>query len=136
MIDLVTNDEYILEISRILKFCKPTPIDLIRTLVAKAVSSKDIEVLSALLYSIDEGFTGESDLAAYFLSIIHELSDLKSFHWLLYYYYKEGSIIDKFDRKQIVCFLTYLVPCPDVDYHLESLLIPIAKRSSVSNRIF
>lgn len=128
LIKKAKDSQYILDIARILKFCKPISIELYQIVVHIALKRKDAEVLTSLVYSLDASFSGEKALQEYFLLVIQELSNLKDFSWVHSYFARENSIINSLTESQAKNLLKSLVACPRIEYHFEDLLIPVAER--------
>ncbi|MCD4653406.1 DUF4365 domain-containing protein [bacterium] len=100
-------------------------------IICLSAQRKDEWSLLCITRSIIRNMTDNSsadELIKLFVKTIGKLTQIGSYQWLHFAWHRNKLISNAFSEKQIDTILENILLAPDVDYHIETLLVPIAKR--------
>jgi hypothetical protein len=100
-------------------------LPILHDICTKAISIKNTNVLNEIVRLTTLKSSEENERKYLFIRVIKQLSLEKNFWWTNYLWFNEESIVKDFVESDYDQILDSLLNCPQIDYHVEQLLIPI-----------
>ncbi|PFH91398.1 RelA/SpoT domain-containing protein [Bacillus sp. AFS088145] len=107
------------------------PISILSEISVKAIERKNTAILNEIVRIITKSKSNSSENKQIFLITINSLSILKNYCWTNYLWLEKDSILNSFDESEEQLVLISLLNCPQIDYHVEQILIPIAESNPI-----
>ncbi|MES9685567.1 hypothetical protein ABWK22_22220, partial [Gottfriedia acidiceleris] len=107
------------------------PISILSEISEKAIEIKNTVVLNEIVRITTKAKSNISENKQIFLNTISSLSNLKNYWWTNDLWLEKESILNSFDESEEKLILISLLNCPQIDYHVEQILIPIAESNPI-----
>jgi len=101
---------------------------LLRRILAKANQLGDSNATISVIRAIIENTDDAKNLKTLFLRAIRSLTKVNNTDWPFYVWRRQHPLFDLLEDKEIDIILKNLVVMPNIDYHVEEILTPIAQR--------
>lgn len=101
---------------------------LLRQILDKAKEVKDVRALNNVLRSILRNYPNPKSLRAMFLETIEALTRNENTWWINNLWFKGDSILPELTEEEFDTVLDGLILVPQVDFHVEEILRPVAER--------
>ncbi len=121
---------------------------LLKGIYNRASENNDADALSCIVSAIARNYPKypkSTNLKKVFVGAIKKLAELKNYHWISGVWFRKPSLLDALTEKDLVAILDNLIFAPNIDYHAEEILSPVAEkypkrliqffRKRVSNRL-
>lgn len=118
-------------ISCILSFLYKEKVELniLNCIFEKAALKKENNVLAEIVRILNTSKINKAKGKVLFIKTIQELSKNNIHWWIQYVWFDEESIFNYFDELEQDQLIEVLTTCPQIEYHIEEILIPIAKNN-------
>jgi ppGpp synthetase/RelA/SpoT-type nucleotidyltranferase len=101
-------------------------IEILESIFDKASKNKESHVLHELFRILNTSKIDKMMSKCLYIKVMSELSNMNDYWWTNYVWLDEDSILNKFDENEHDQILDILKKCPQIDYHVGQMLIPIA----------
>ncbi len=102
--------------------------ELFGKIINKAKKSKDTRALNNILRSILHHYPGHKNLRPTFFEIVKELAKRKDIQWVENLWFKSGSILSDFNKREVDVILDSLLIPLNIGYQGEEILKLIAEK--------
>lgn len=102
-------------------------IELLERIFDNASANKERHVLHELFRILNSSKIDKMKSRNLYIKVMYELSNMNDYCWTNYVWLDEDSILNKFDENEHNLILDILRKCPQIDYNVCQMLIPIAK---------
>lgn len=101
-------------------------IEILERIFIKASTNEETRVLHELFRILNTSKVDKMLSKSLYIKVIYQLSNLNDYSWTTYVWLKEDSILNKFSENEYEQILDILKKCPQIEYNVEQMLIPIA----------
>lgn len=108
-------------------YSETVDIEILERIFDKASIYKESHVLLELFRILNTSKIDKMQGKSLYIKVMHELANMNDYWWTNYVWLDEDSILNKFDENEHDEILNILKKCPQIDYHVAQMLIPIAK---------
>lgn len=113
------------------EYVEEIDITLLKSIYKLASKNNDADALSRIISAIDRNYPKypkSTNLKKVFVGAIKKLAELKSYHWISGVWFRKLSLINSLSEKDYEAVLDSLIFAPDIDYHTEKILLPLAEK--------
>jgi ppGpp synthetase/RelA/SpoT-type nucleotidyltranferase len=104
-------------------------IKMLERIFDKAIINTDSRVLNELFRILNTSKVDKMMSKSLYLKLMFELSEMNDYWWTNLVWFDKESILNNFDENEHDQVLNILKKCPQIDYHICLMLIPIARAS-------
>lgn len=104
---------------------------LLKDIYKRASENNDVDTLGRIVSAIARNYPKYpkfTNLKNVFVGAIRKLAELKNFHWISGVWFRKSSLLDALTEKDFDAVLDSLIFAPDIDYHAEEMLSPVAEK--------
>lgn len=112
-----------------LLYSEAIDISTLQRIFDKARFTKDSRVLNELFRILGTSKVDKMKSKSLYIRVMFELSEIDDYWWTNMVWFDKESILNNFDENEHDQILNILKKCPQFDYHICLMLIPIAKAS-------
>lgn len=102
-------------------------IEVLEKIFEKASTNNEGNVLHELFRILNTSKIDKIKSKSLYIKVMDKLANMNDYLWTNYVWLDEDSILNKFDEFEHDQILDILKKCPQIDYHVGQILIPIAK---------
>jgi hypothetical protein len=124
----INSNKHLAICASVFDYVKEIDKGLMENCFKKARTSKDVNALNSLVDSIVTNFTKHKELKSLFIQIIKELTSNNNTYWVNHIWYRPESILNSLAGKDYEVILENLILAPRFDYHVETVLLPVAEK--------
>lgn len=126
----IEEGKYLFCLARVFEYYQPLDEKLLSAILVKASKSKDIIALIKVMGAVAKNSDKKHLIQKFFIPALKELTKLKNTKWVndFWYRHERTDILNFIDSKEIDLILANLIYMPEIDYHAEEILRPIAQR--------
>lgn len=113
------------------EYVEEIDITLLKEVYRLACRHNDADALSRIISAIDRNYAKypkRDELKRIFVGAIKSQAELKNYHWIRGIWLRKSSLLDDLSLKDYEAVLDSLTFVPDIDYHAEEILSPLAKK--------
>ncbi len=113
------------------EYVEEIDITLLKSIYKQASQDNDTDALARIISAIDRNYPKHSkltNLKNVFVGAIKKLAELKNYHWIRGVWFRKSSLLDALNEKDYEAVLGSLIFAPDIDYHAEKILSPLAAK--------
>jgi len=104
---------------------------LLKSIYKQASKNNDTDALSRIISAIVQNYPNyqeRTNLKNIFIGAIKKLAKLKNYHWINSVWVKTSSLLEALSEQDYKVVLSGLIFVPDIDYHAEKILLPLAEK--------
>ena len=101
---------------------------LLSKIFTKAKAKKNLQALNNITGSIVRNYPKHKETRALFIKTLKELTKNKNYWWIQNVWFRGESILKDFSDKNFDILLENLLMFPNIDYHVEEVLMPLAEK--------
>lgn len=110
------------------EYVEEIDIPLLKGIYKRARENNDADALCRIVSAIARNYPKYTGLKKVFVEAIKKLSELKNFQWISGVWFRKSSLLDTLTEKESEAVLDSLIYAPNIDYHAEEILSPIANK--------
>ena len=113
------------------EYVEEIDITLLRSIYKRARKNNDADALSRIISAIAINYSKypkRINLKNIFVGAIKKLAELKNYHWIRGVWFRKSSLLDALCEQDYEAVLGALIFAPDIDYHAEKILAPLAEK--------
>jgi ppGpp synthetase/RelA/SpoT-type nucleotidyltranferase len=110
------------------EYVEEVDIPLLKKIFRKANKANDADALCRIMSAIAQNYPKYKNLKSIFVGVIKKLTELEKFQWINRIWFRKPSILDSLTEKEFDVVLDSMVYVPDIDYHAETILSPVAEK--------
>ncbi len=115
----------------LLEYVEEIDTPLLKGIYNRASENNDADALSRIVSAIVRNYPKypkSTKLKKVFVGAIKKLAELRNYHWIRGVWFRKPSLLDALTEKDLVAILDSLIFAPDIDYHAEEILSPVAEK--------
>ncbi|PKM47514.1 MAG: hypothetical protein CVV03_03050 [Firmicutes bacterium HGW-Firmicutes-8] len=101
---------------------------LLNAIFSKAIEVNDNGVLNNIVDAIASNYPKSKNIKPLFMKTIKKLTENGNSDWINNVWFQKGFVTNYFTRNDFDIILQNLLLIPDIDYHTEEILFPIAEK--------
>lgn len=113
------------------EYVEEIDVTLLKRIYKLACKNNDADALSRIISAIDRNYAKypkRSYLKKIFVGDIKKQAELKNYHWIRGIWFGKSLLFDALSVKDYEAVLDSLIFAPDIDYHAEEILSPLAEK--------
>lgn len=114
--------------ARLFDYVESIDQQLLNKIFKKAKSNKNVQALNNVIASIVRNYPQNKNLKALFIKTIVELTKNNNYWWINNVWYRGETILRDFSEDDFDVILKNLLMLPNIEYHAEEILIPVAEK--------
>lgn len=125
----IESGQYLLNCTLSLLYSSAIDLDTLNKIFEKSLESTDIKVMTEIVRLLNTNKSDKTEGKALFLKVITELSLNCHFWWTNHIWHDNESILNYITEEEYSRILEVMESCPEIDYHVCQLLIPVAQKT-------
>ncbi|MBI5634100.1 MAG: RelA/SpoT domain-containing protein [Nitrospirae bacterium] len=113
------------------EYVEEIDITLLKRIYGLTCKNNNADVLSRIISAIDRNYAKHpkrTNLKKIFVGAVRKQAELKNYQWIRGIWSRESSLLDTLSVKDYESVLDSLIFAPDIDYHAERILSPLAEK--------
>jgi len=124
----ISSNKHLSICAALFEFVEDIDKKLMENCFRKSKSRRDVDALNSLAGSIIKHYPNHKELKSLFMRCIKELTHNNNTYWVNNVWYRPESILNSLNAYDYDDILENLISVPRVDYHVETVLLPVAEK--------